>query len=51
MIFAAFTLGPAGATGMVASTPIDLSASTKASLPEELLEAVREALGSLPVLT
>ena len=31
--------------GPAASAPSDLSASTKASLPEGLLEAVREALG------
>ena len=30
---------------MAAATPRDLSATTKASLPEGLLEAVREALG------
>ena len=45
LIFAALTIGLADARGMAASTPSDLSASTKASLPERLLEPVRAALG------
>ena len=45
VIFAALTFGPARSPGSAANTPSDLSAGTNASLPEGLLEAVREALG------
>ena len=45
LIFAAVTLAPGPSSGSAASTPSKLSAGTRASLPEGLLEAARKALG------